>query len=65
MLAGIPIGLTGICYYYSIKYIPVSVSVVLIMQTIWMGVVMEAKSYVYFISYPTDKGTSHHQLYSW
>lgn len=42
MLAGIPIGLTGICYYYSIKYVPVSISVVLIMQTVWMGIVAEA-----------------------
>jgi drug/metabolite transporter (DMT)-like permease len=35
-------GLTGVFYYMAVKYIPVSVCVVLLMQTIWMGIVLEA-----------------------
>lgn len=39
---GTAYGLTGTCYYMAVKYIPVSVCVVLLMQTIWMGIVLEA-----------------------
>jgi drug/metabolite transporter (DMT)-like permease len=42
VIGGTAYGLTGACYYTSIKYIPVSVCVVLLMQTIWMGIVLEA-----------------------
>ncbi|GAA0533936.1 EamA family transporter [Chitinophaga japonensis] len=39
---GVAYGLTGVCYYMAVKYIPVSICVVLLMQTIWMGIVLEA-----------------------
>jgi len=42
VLGGFSYGLTGVCYYMAVKYIPVSVCVVLLMQTIWMGIVLEA-----------------------
>lgn len=35
------LGLTSSFYYLSIQYIPVSVGIILLMQTIWMGVVLE------------------------
>ena len=34
-------GLTSVCYYLSVQYIPVSVGIVLLMQTVWMGVILE------------------------
>lgn len=42
MLAGIPIGATSIFYYMSVKYIDASIAVVLLMQSVWLGVVVEA-----------------------
>jgi drug/metabolite transporter (DMT)-like permease len=42
IIGGTAYGLTGTFYYMSVKYIPVSVCVVLLMQTIWMGIVLEA-----------------------
>ncbi|WP_159802346.1 DMT family transporter [Flavobacterium sp. MK4S-17] len=42
MLAGTSLGLTSIFYYLAVKYIPVSIGIVLLMQTVWMGVVLEA-----------------------
>lgn len=42
MLGGTSYGLTGLFYYISVNYVPVSVAVVLLMQAIWMGVVLEA-----------------------
>ncbi|WP_298740386.1 DMT family transporter [uncultured Chitinophaga sp.] len=42
VIGGTAYGLTGTCYYMAVKYIPVSVCVVLLMQTIWMGIVLEA-----------------------
>ncbi|MFS8617897.1 MAG: DMT family transporter [Solitalea sp.] len=39
---GTAYGLTGICYYLSVRYIPVSIAVILLMQTIWMGIVLDA-----------------------
>jgi drug/metabolite transporter (DMT)-like permease len=39
--AGTSLGLTSIFYYISVQYIPVSVGIVLLMQTVWMGVVLE------------------------
>jgi drug/metabolite transporter (DMT)-like permease len=41
MTAGISMGLTSIFYYMSVKYLPVSVGIVLLMQTVWMGVILE------------------------
>ncbi|MHA3789248.1 EamA family transporter [Flavobacterium hauense] len=42
MAGGTSFGLTGFFYYMSVKYIPVSIAVVLLMQAIWMGIVAEA-----------------------
>lgn len=42
ILAGTTIGLTSTFYYLSVKYIPVSIGIVLLMQSVWMGVVLEA-----------------------
>jgi drug/metabolite transporter (DMT)-like permease len=41
MLLGTSTGLTSIFYYLAVKYIPVSIGIVLLMQTVWMGVVLE------------------------
>lgn len=41
IIAGTSIGFTSIFYYLSVKYVPVSISIVLLMQTVWMGVVLE------------------------
>lgn len=38
---GTSLGLTSSFYYLSIQYVPVSVSIILLMQTIWMGVLLE------------------------
>lgn len=42
MIAGIPIALTSVLYYLSVRYIDASVAVVLLMQSVWMGVIVEA-----------------------
>ena len=42
MLAGTSLGLTSVFYYLAIKYIPVSIAIILLMQTVWMGVFLEA-----------------------
>tara|TARA_R100001369_G_scaffold29172_1_gene52369 strand:+ start:60730 stop:61629 length:900 start_codon:yes stop_codon:yes gene_type:complete len=42
MAAGTSLGLTSIFYYISVKYIPVSIGIVLLMQSVWMGVLFEA-----------------------
>jgi drug/metabolite transporter (DMT)-like permease len=39
--AGTSMGLTSIFYYMAVQYIPVSVGIVLLMQTVWMGVIVE------------------------
>ncbi|WP_067151690.1 EamA family transporter [Pseudotamlana agarivorans] len=41
ILFGTTTGLTSFFYYLSIQYISVSVGIILLMQTIWMGVVLE------------------------
>jgi len=41
MLAGTSLGLTSVFYYLTIKYIPVSIAIILLMQTVWMGVLFE------------------------
>ncbi len=42
MAAGTSLGLTSIFYYLAVRYIPVSIGIVLLMQSVWMGVVLEA-----------------------
>lgn len=41
IIAGTSLGLTSIFYYKAVQYIPVSVAIVLLMQAVWMGVVLE------------------------
>ena len=41
MLAGTSLGMTSVFYYLAVKYIPVSIAIVLLMQTVWMGVLFE------------------------
>ncbi|TKK64461.1 EamA/RhaT family transporter [Ilyomonas limi] len=41
IVAGTSLGLTSIFYYQAVQYIPVSVGIVLLMQTVWMGVIVE------------------------
>jgi len=40
--AGTSLGLTSTFYYLAVKYIPVSIGIVMLMQSVWMGVVFEA-----------------------
>lgn len=41
IIAGSSIGFTSLFYYLSLNYIPVSIAIVLLMQTVWMGVLLE------------------------
>ncbi|MDL2142021.1 MULTISPECIES: EamA family transporter [Flavobacterium] len=41
MLAGTSLGMTSLFYYLAVKYIPVSIGIVLLMQTVWIGVLLE------------------------
>jgi drug/metabolite transporter (DMT)-like permease len=41
IFAGTSLGLTSVFYYLAVKYVPVSVGIVLLMQTVWMGVILE------------------------
>lgn len=41
MIAGTSMGLTSVFYYISVKYIPVSIAIVLLMQTVWIGLLLE------------------------
>lgn len=41
VLFGSLLGFTSSFYYLSIQYVPVSVGIILLMQTIWMGVALE------------------------
>jgi len=41
IIAGTSMGLTSIFYYMAVQYIPVSVGIVLLMQAVWMGVIVE------------------------
>jgi len=40
-IAGTSLGLTSIFYYLAVKYIAVSVAIVLLAQSVWMGVLLE------------------------
>ena len=39
--AGTSMGFTSVFYYIAVKYIPVSIAIVLLMQTVWIGVLLE------------------------
>lgn len=41
VVAGTSTGLTSLFYYLAVKYIPVSIGIVMLMQTVWMGVLLE------------------------
>jgi drug/metabolite transporter (DMT)-like permease len=41
MLAGTSLGMTSVFYYLCVKFIDVSIAIVLLMQTVWMGVILE------------------------
>ena len=41
ILAGTSMGFTSVFYYLSVKYVPVSIAIVLLMQTVWIGVLLE------------------------
>lgn len=41
IVAGTSMGFTSVFYYIAVKYIPVSIAIVLLMQTVWMGVLLE------------------------
>jgi drug/metabolite transporter (DMT)-like permease len=41
IVAGTSMGLTSVFYYMAVQYVPVSVAIVLLMQTVWMGVILE------------------------
>ncbi|UKS28888.1 DMT family transporter [Paenibacillus sp. HWE-109] len=42
MAIGTTSGLTGICYYAALQYIPASFAIILLFQFTWMGIVLEA-----------------------
>ena len=41
MAAGTSMGMTSVFYYLAVKYIPVSIAIIFLMQTVWMGVLFE------------------------
>ena len=41
MIAGTSLGMTSGFYYLCVRYIDVSIAIVLLMQTVWMGVLLE------------------------
>jgi len=41
VLSGTSIGFTTVFYYLAVKFVPVSVGIVLLMQSVWMGVLAE------------------------
>lgn len=41
VLFGTSLGLTSSFYYLCIQYVPVSVGIILLMQTVWMGILLE------------------------
>ncbi len=42
IIAGTSLGLTGVFYYSAVQTIDVSICIVLLMQSVWMGVVLES-----------------------
>lgn len=41
IVSGTSMGFTSVFYYLAVKYVPVSVGIVLLMQSVWMGVLVE------------------------
>jgi drug/metabolite transporter (DMT)-like permease len=41
MLAGTSLGMTSVFYYLAVRYIPVSIGIVMLMQTVWMAVILD------------------------
>ena len=41
MIAGTSLGMTSVFYYLSVSFIDVSIAIVLLMQTVWIGVLLE------------------------
>lgn len=41
-LAGTTLGLTSLLYYFSVQFISVSIAIVLLMQSVWIGVAIDA-----------------------
>ena len=41
MLAGTSLGMTSVFYYLCVSYIDVSIAIVMLMQTVWIGVLLE------------------------
>lgn len=41
MASGTSLGLTGTFYYLAVKYLPVSICIILLMQTVWMGILLD------------------------
>ena len=41
MVAGTSLGMTSVFYYLCVRYIDVSIAIVLLLQTVWMGVLLE------------------------
>lgn len=41
LLTGSSMGFTSIFYYIAVKYIPVSIAIILLMQTVWLSVLLE------------------------
>lgn len=42
MLAGTSLGFTSLFYYLSVQFIDVSIAIVLLMQSVWIGIVVES-----------------------
>lgn len=42
LLAGIPIGFTSILYYSAVRYIDASIVVVMLMQSVWIGAIIDS-----------------------
>lgn len=42
ILAGTTLGLTSLVYYFAVQFISVSIAIILLMQSVWIGVVMDA-----------------------
>lgn len=42
VLAGSSLGITSLLYYFSIQFISVSVAIILLMQSVWLGVAIDA-----------------------
>lgn len=52
MLAGSSLGLTSLFYYIAVQYINVSIAIVLLMQTVWLSILLEA---IFTKTFPSSK----------